>query len=59
MKAVRAQFDPYQIEEPAQRQKTLLVVDDEPQIIKSIVRSLKRQDIEILTAGSGPEGLDT
>lgn len=57
MKDVSAQIDPYRIQ-PEEVQKTLLVVDDEPQIIKSIIRSLKRRDLEILTAGSGAEGLD-
>ena len=57
MKAISAQFDPYQIQ-PEEKPKTLLVVDDEPQIIKSIVRSLRHQDLEILTAGSGAEGLN-
>jgi putative two-component system response regulator len=58
LKDVNAHIDPYQIQSEALR-KSLLVVDDEPQIINSIVRSLRRsRDFEILTAGSGPEGLD-
>ena len=38
--------------------KTLLIVDDEPQVIKSIVRVLKREDFHILTAGSGEMAME-
>lgn len=38
--------------------KRLLIVDDEPSVIKSIVRSLRKEDMEILTAQSGPEALE-
>ena len=37
--------------------KTLLIVDDEPQVIKSIVRTLRKQDLEILTACSAEEAI--
>lgn len=57
LKAVSAKIDPYLIPSETM-QKSLLVVDDEPQIIKSIVRSLKHLEQEILTAGSGQQGLD-
>ena len=40
------------------RPKTLLVVDDEPWVIKSIKRSLRREDMAIISAQSGPEALD-
>lgn len=57
MKAVNAQYASNLIQ-PEERPKTLLVVDDEPQVIKSIVRLLRHQDLEILTAASGAQGLD-
>ena len=37
--------------------KTLLIVDDEPQVIKSILRILRKQNLDILTASSGEEAI--
>ncbi|WP_298272723.1 response regulator [Geobacter sp.] len=37
--------------------KTLLLVDDEPNVIQALRRALAEEPYEILTAGSGPEGL--
>jgi diguanylate cyclase (GGDEF)-like protein/PAS domain S-box-containing protein len=39
-------------------QRTLLLVDDEPNILASLKRLLRRDGHVILTANSGPEGLD-
>lgn len=39
-------------------QKTLLIVDDEPQVINSIVRVLRKEDIQIITAGSGAKAME-
>jgi response regulator RpfG family c-di-GMP phosphodiesterase len=39
-------------------ENTLLIVDDEPQVVKSIMRDLLREDIHILTAGSGAEAME-
>jgi response regulator RpfG family c-di-GMP phosphodiesterase len=38
--------------------KTLLIVDDEPNVIHSIERVLRREDLQILSAGSGAEGME-
>jgi CheY-like chemotaxis protein len=38
--------------------RTLLLVDDEPNILASLKRLLRRDGYHILTAGSGQEGLD-
>ncbi|WP_215408904.1 response regulator [Janthinobacterium sp. JC611] len=38
--------------------RTLLLVDDEPNILASLKRLLRRDAYHILTAGSGQEGLD-
>ena len=38
--------------------KSLLIVDDEPRVIDSIVRILRKEDIHILTAGSGAAAMD-
>jgi response regulator RpfG family c-di-GMP phosphodiesterase len=40
------------------RKATVLVVDDEPNILRSLVRLLRRDGYNILTAGSGAEGLE-
>jgi len=37
---------------------TLLIVDDEPQVINSIVRILRKEKIHILTAGSGAKAME-
>lgn len=37
--------------------RNLLLVDDEPNIINALKRTLRRDNYSILTAGSGPEGL--
>ncbi len=42
----------------ARMQKTLLIVDDEPQVINSIVRILRKEDIHIITAGSGVKAIE-
>jgi diguanylate cyclase (GGDEF)-like protein/PAS domain S-box-containing protein len=39
-------------------QRTLLLVDDEPNIVASLKRLFRRDGHVILTANSGPEGLD-
>jgi len=39
-------------------ERTLLLVDDEPNILRSLVRLLRRDGYRILTAGSGSEGLE-
>ena len=39
------------------RNSTVLVVDDEPNILKSIERTLRGQGLRILTVDSGPKGL--
>ncbi len=36
----------------------LLVVDDEPHILSAITRSLRREPLRVVTAGSGAEALD-
>jgi EAL domain-containing protein (putative c-di-GMP-specific phosphodiesterase class I)/CheY-like chemotaxis protein len=38
--------------------RTLLLVDDEPNILNALKRLLRRDGYEIITAGSGQEGLD-
>jgi len=38
--------------------KTLLIVDDEPQVINSIVRILRKEDIHIFTSGSGAKAME-
>jgi FixJ family two-component response regulator len=38
--------------------RTILLVDDEPNILRSLVRVLRRDAYNILTAGSGAEGLE-
>src|SRR5450830_1237056 len=40
------------------QQRTLLLVDDEPNIVSALKRLLRRDDYRILTAHSGQEGLD-
>ncbi len=40
------------------RPRTLLLVDDEPNILSALRRLLRGTGYQILTAGSGPEGLD-
>jgi len=40
-----------------QREKTILVVDDEPSIIAVVCRMLDRDTFNILTASSGADGL--
>jgi response regulator RpfG family c-di-GMP phosphodiesterase len=37
---------------------TILLVDDEPQILKALTRVLRKDDYEILTATSGADGLE-
>lgn len=43
--------------DPDQETGTLLLVDDEPNILSALRRSLRRSGHRILTAGSGAEGL--
>lgn len=45
-------------QQPAAPPRTLLLVDDEPNILASLKRLLRRDDYHILTANSGQEGLD-
>jgi putative two-component system response regulator len=40
------------------RDKVLLIVDDEPNIIASIKRSLNSEKMEVLSAASGKQGID-
>ncbi|MES2740282.1 MAG: EAL domain-containing protein [Pseudomonadota bacterium] len=40
------------------QQRTLLLVDDEQNIVSAVKRLLRREDYHILTANSGQEGLD-
>ncbi|MFZ6710294.1 EAL domain-containing protein [Undibacterium sp. TC9W] len=42
----------------ARPDRTLLLVDDEPNILSSLKRLLRRDGYQILTAGSGSEGLE-
>lgn len=46
------------VRQPAVQQRTLLLVDDEPNILASLKRLLRRDGYHILTANSGQEGLD-
>ncbi|MDO8034221.1 response regulator [Janthinobacterium sp. SUN128] len=45
-------------QQPAAPPRTLLLVDDEPNILASLKRLLRRDGYHILTAGSGQEGLE-
>jgi len=45
-------------EEAGQMKRTILLVDDEENIVRSLVRLLRRDGYKILTANSGKEGLD-
>lgn len=40
-------------------EKVLLLVDDEENIVRALYRSLRRDGYKIVTAHSGPEGLET
>lgn len=44
--------------QPGVLPRTLLLVDDEPNILASLKRLLRRDGYQILTAGSGQDGLD-
>ncbi|WP_426070517.1 response regulator [Janthinobacterium sp. DSP2-3-3] len=46
------------VQQPAAQPRTLLLVDDEPNILASLKRLLRRDGYHILTANSGQEGLD-
>ena len=46
------------VQQPAAQPRTLLLVDDEPNILASLKRLLRRDAYHILTANSGQEGLD-
>lgn len=39
------------------KQRTLLCIDDEPNILNALKRLLRKEDFRLLTAGSGKEGL--
>jgi putative two-component system response regulator len=60
MESISLQSEPSSDSQPAGTciPKTLLIVDDEPQVVRSIERALRREDIHILTAGSGAKGLE-
>ncbi len=45
-------------EEEAETSRTLLLVDDEPNILNSLKRLLRRDGYRVLTAGSGAEALE-
>ena len=49
---------PDAVQPPATQARTLLLVDDEPNILASLKRLLRRDAYHILTAGSGQEGLE-
>jgi len=38
-------------------EKTILVVDDDPDIVKLITKSLRLEQFEVIAAHSGPEAL--
>ena len=42
---------------PARRERTLLLVDDEPNIVSALRRLFRREGYRIVTASSGAEGL--
>jgi len=42
----------------AERKRTLLLVDDEPNVLHSLTRLFRSKHVDILKAGSGQEGLD-
>ena len=44
---------------PAEHQKTVLFVDDEPNVLSSLRRVLRREQLKVLTATSGEEALRT
>ena len=46
------------VQQPAAQRRTLLLVDDEPNILAALKRLLRRDGYHILTANSGQEGLD-
>lgn len=46
------------LESPPRKEGSLLLVDDEPSILSSLKRLLRREGYEILTAASGAEALD-
>lgn len=54
MRSLNANPDQYSTE----RKLTLLIVDDEPQILKMLAR-LFRSEFRVVTANGGQEGLDT
>ena len=41
----------------SERKQTILLIDDEPDILKTIGRRLEQEGFTVLTAGSGEEGL--
>ena len=43
---------------PCPHQRTLLLVDDEPNIVAALKRLLRRDGYQIFTANNGPEGLE-
>ena len=44
--------------EPPRTKRSILLVDDEINIIQALKRTLRRDDYNILTANSGEAGLD-
>ena len=39
------------------QQRTILIVDDEPNVLKALLRTLRKEDYDIFTATSAQEGL--
>ncbi|HSG21352.1 MAG TPA: EAL domain-containing protein, partial [Azonexus sp.] len=52
-----ASFHPSQVPVDNEAQSTLLLVDDEPSVLSSLKRVLRRENYRILTANSGEEAL--
>lgn len=48
---------PWQREKAADHAPTLLVIDDEPNVLRSIERTLRNEDYRLLTAASVPEAM--
>lgn len=46
------------VEIPAWKQHPILLVDDEPEILRSLQRLLKMEDFNVTTASNGEEGLE-
>lgn len=56
--SLHSKADPVPGRMRGESEKTLLIVDDEPQVINSIVRTLRRENISIVTAVSGAQAME-